>query len=493
MKIKKTISKITTVLLVLVVACGLGALNFAVAQAAVEPQSPAQWEQGVTPNFAYNDGGSSLNFTWRCWDWVGTGDYYTFQINLAGFPEPPLYIQSSALGDVFDGISGPLQDIDGWAAGTDIYNPEGSGNVHTWTVPDTVDPGKYRAWVHIYVQGETDPEASTMVSFDILQAEGNLEIRKFRTGTAEGLENWGFSISGPESGSGSTDANGILLLTGLDVGNYTVTETMKSGWHSTDPGGTAPYQKPATVLFNDTAVVEFENEEEIGDLEIFKYEDVNGNGAYDSATESGLDGWVFDISGPWSGSGTTSGGGYLTFSDIPVGTYSIQEHLPLSGWRCTDPGASGHDTADVTTGSTAEVDFGNQELGDLRIFKYHDENNNGAYDSANESGLSGWEFTVSGVSGVFTTVSGGYVTVADVVPGSHTVTETLKADWRCTDPGTSREKTITVPSGDTADVQFGNYVPPHLVPTLSQWGIIILAGSLGIILILAIARRRRPA
>ena len=491
MKIKKTISKITTLLLVLVVACGLGALNFAVAGAAVEPQSPAQWEQGVTPNEAYNDGASVLQFNWHCWDWVGTGDYYTFDIHESGNPVA-MYEQRSDTGNLFDGITQSLQPINGWAAGTDIYNPEGSGFTHDWIVPDTVPEGDYQAWVHVFIQGETTAEASTMISFDILQATGNLTIQKFRTGTTEGLENWEFSISGPETDSGTTDANGILVFSNKEVGDYTVTETMKSGWHSTDPGGTAPYQKPATVPFNDTAVVTFYNEEEIGDLEIFKYEDINGNGAYDSATESGLEGWDLDISGPWAGSGTTNSSGYLTFSDIPVGTYTIEETI-LSGWRCTDPDASGQDTADVTTGSIAEVDFGNQELGDLRIFKYHDENNNSAYDSATESGLGGWDFTVSGVSGVFTTATDGYVTVPNVVPGSHTVIETLKTDWQCTDPGSSRQKTVDVPSGDTADVQFGNYQPPHLVPTLSQWGIIILTGSLGIILVLAIARRRRPA
>ena len=484
---KKTISKITTVLLVLVVACGLGALNFTVA-GAVEPQSPAQWEQGVTPNEAYNDGASLLQFSWHCWDWVGTGDYYTFSIHEAGNPVA-MYEQSSAVGDMFDGITEPLQDIYDWAAGTDIYNPEGAGNTHDWTVPATVPEGDYQAWVHVYIQEQTEPEASTMISFDILQAEGNLEIRKYRTGTTEGLEDWEFSISGPESDSGATDANGILLFTDLEVGDYTITETLKSGWHCTDPG--ASLQKDVTVVFNETAVVTFENEEEIGDLEIFKYEDVNGNGVQDGG-EAGLEGWAFSISGPVMDSGTTNSSGYLTFSDIPVGTYTIEETI-LPGWRCTDPGASGQDTADVITGQTATVDFGNQELGDLRIFKYHDENNSGTYESADESGLGGWEFTVSGVSGIFTTASDGYVTVANVVPGSHTVTETLKTDWQCTDPGSSREKTVNVPSGDTADVQFGNYQPPHLVPTLSQWGIIILAGSLGIILVLAIARRRRPA
>jgi len=487
MNIRKFI-KIGVIPIVLVLVALLGAGPVLAVE--VEPQSPAHSTAAVTPNEATNDGASVLHFSWHIWDWEGTPNYYTFSVHHFGDPTP-LYIQySDAAGtDDFPGISGPLQDIGAYSEGQDIYNPEGSGNTHDWTVPDTVAEGSYSAWAYLYVEGQAQPEAGAFISFDIEQATGNLTIHKIRTGTTEGLDGWDFSISGPTSDSGTTSGGGYLSFNDIPIGDYTVTETLKPNWSCTDPG--PGLSKPATVVFNTTTQVEFANQEAIGDLVIFKYGDLNGNGVYDSGTESGLDGWAFSISGPTSDSGTTSGGGYLTFSGIPSGTYNVTETVK-TGWRCTDPGASGQMAGVVvTTGTTTNVDFGNQELGDLRIFKYEDLNENGAYDSGTESGLFGWEFTVSGVPGTFVTDGSGYATIMDLVPGNYTVTETLKPDWQCTDPGPSRQKVVPVPSGDTADVQFGNKEVPHLVPTLGQWGVIILSTAFAGLLVWFGVRRRR--
>lgn len=502
-KIKKIGYRIGIIPIIIALSIGLLAGGVALAQDP-EPQSPAEASGGVTPNSVTNDGASVLHFNWHIWDWVGTPDFYTFSIHEFGDPTA-LYIQRSDTGNLFTGITVALQDISGYSEGQDIYNPEGSGNTHDWTVPDTLEEGSYSAWAFLYTdeKGTDDPEAGAFISFSIEQAEGDLTVIKLDYVPQTPLDNWEFKVYEANTadlvGTGLTgtggNPTGQYTFEDLPIGDYDVVETIQTDWVCMVPGSSG-IMEDVTVPYNGTETVTFENQANVGNLTIIKYADEAGDGSYDGG-ELLLDGWAFSISGPSSDSGSTSGGGYLEFTGIPVGDdYTVTETIQ-SHWRCTDPGPSGVMTGVVvSTGLTTEVYFGNQELGDLKIFKYEDLLGDG-YD-VTDPPAADWGFTVDGM-GLYYTDGTGYVTVPDLVPGAYTVTEVSGPApppgfvWVCTDPPSGKQKVANVPSGGTDEVQFGNWLEEHRVPTLGQWGIIAMSTVFAALLVWFGVRRRRIA
>ena len=79
-----------------------------------------------------------------------------------------------------------------------------------------------------------------------------------------------------------------LFVDVLNSGGYNVTETLKSGWMNTDPGGSPPYAK--TFLVPDpagaTIVVKFGNEELIPGIDVEKYV-FDGTSWYDADSPTG--------------------------------------------------------------------------------------------------------------------------------------------------------------------------------------------------------------
>ena len=72
-------------------------------------------------------------------------------------------------------------------------------------------------------------------------------------------------------------------------------------------------------------------------LEIFKFNDLNGNGVYDPPTEFPLAGWDFDITGPsaYSNSGTTDEDGFIVITGLDEGDYEVTESPVQTGWDVT--------------------------------------------------------------------------------------------------------------------------------------------------------------
>jgi len=209
--------------------------------------------------------------------------------------------------------------------------------------------------------------------------------------------------------------------------------------------------------------------------QIFKYNDLNGNGVFNDPPETGLDGWDFTVTAPgvttpFPGSshtfnGTTSGGGYLVLPDVATaGTYVITETLE-TGWKNTDPGGVSPWHKDIVVpddlypaAGIPTVLFGNEELGSLDIFKFNDLDNDGIFD-VGEPPLSGWSFTITGPdaynsNGV--TDIAGMITKTNLEPGNYEVTETVQPDWNCT---TLNPQTKAVTTGAVTHYQFGNHRP----------------------------------
>jgi uncharacterized repeat protein (TIGR01451 family) len=80
---------------------------------------------------------------------------------------------------------------------------------------------------------------------------------KTRDANEPALSGWTFTVkdsSGTTLGSAATDASGNATFQNLSFGTYTVTETLQSGWTSTDPGGATP-TKTVTISAASTTVL----------------------------------------------------------------------------------------------------------------------------------------------------------------------------------------------------------------------------------------------
>lgn len=97
--------------------------------------------------------------------------------------------------------------------------------------------------------------------------------------------------------------------------------------------------------------------------------------------------------------------------------------------------------------------------GSIKVYKFEDVNGNGER-SEGEDLLPGWEFTLNDASGepvdAGTTGGDGTLVFPDLVPGTYTVTETLKEDWVST---TGVVMDAIVLADAQTDLWFGNLLP----------------------------------
>ena len=85
----------------------------------------------------------------------------------------------------------------------------------------------------------------------------DLNANKTRDTNEPALSGWTFTVkdaSGATVGTAATDASGNATFQNLSFGTYTVTETLQTGWTSTDPGGTTP-TKTVTISGASTTVL----------------------------------------------------------------------------------------------------------------------------------------------------------------------------------------------------------------------------------------------
>lgn len=208
-----------------------------------------------------------------------------------------------------------------------------------------------------------------------------------------------------------------------------------------------------------------------GVLEIFKFNDLNGNGIYEPGLgDSPLSGWQFATTGPsFNSDNFTNGSGFIVLPGLTPGSYTATENV-TSGWTVT---TSNPQTVILAAGDVTILSFGNvlgsPTVGHIRAFKYDDTNKNRNYDSAGgELPLGGWQFCIAGICRITQTT--GFTPYWDVVPGTYTVCETTRpVDWINSDPGGSSCKTITVTAGQSVIVYFGNYeIAPARLPLVTQ-------------------------
>jgi hypothetical protein len=182
-----------------------------------------------------------------------------------------------------------------------------------------------------------------------------------------------------------------------------------------------------------------------------KFEDVNGNGAWDDGTDQPYEDWsiyLIDAAGVVTPT-QTDASGYYTFTVTPGQTYTVCEDLQTDWTQsyptlavgdatsCPGPYAPVGYAINLGSGDVDDDnDFGNWRYATKSGVKFNDFNNNGVNDG--EPALSGWNIHLLQLidsawvhvdTTTFTDASGMYE-FTNIVPGeTYAVCEVLQAGW----------------------------------------------------------------
>ncbi|MBI2684184.1 MAG: DUF11 domain-containing protein [Actinobacteria bacterium] len=255
------------------------------------------------------------------------------------------------------------------------------------------------------------------------------------------------------------------------------------------PNGIAPGRYYAEVRFYSNGVNVFEQPEasaatafdvapQLGNLQLVKYEDLNGNAVRD-AGEPGVGNWPFTLTNPTggvSGAVTTSDGTVL-LTGVPAGTWQIQEgNLP--GWAASSAPSG---SAVVPDSGTGTFTVGNYRPARLSGVVYIDTNRNGRLDTPEESGRPNTGVTLVGTDGQGRPVTqrgmtgpGGGYGFTGLPPGTYAVTSDSVTGLSFTTPSTISG--IILPSnGDRPRNNFG--LAPGPTPIIAGGPILGIAKS----------------
>ncbi len=416
---------------------------------------------GITPNnFTVNSGGQTVHVT------------------VTNKQKP-----SSVTGMKFNDVNGNGvkdqgdNDLADWTiclgVSTTAPNPTctqtGLGGVYTF---DNLMPGNYQVW-EVNQAGwlQTYPANNVHnVTVGVNASITNKDFGNFQLGKISGykwndlngngvwdqgepaLSGWTVNLAGPINDSDVTDGNGFYEFTGLTVGQYSVTEVQQNGWIQTSVSPVAIDVVSSTNSQNNN----FGNFGR-GSISGQKFNDLNGNGAWDQGEPTIADWTIYLNDGQNIVSTQTNGNGFYTFSNLGPDDYTVSENL-VTGWIQTFPPQNG--TYLVTMTSGAQItgkDFGNFALGKISGYKWDDLNGNGAWDQG-EPTISGWGMTLSNGQQQWNTLTdqSGYYEFNSLTAGTYSVTEETRAGWTAKTPTTISN--IVVTSGvNSQNNNFGNF------------------------------------
>jgi hypothetical protein len=312
----------------------------------------------------------------------------------------------------------------------------------------------YYVEINASAKTESKPINETHILEIRVEKPGSLQIQKKVPGWPNAnLSGWKFTIEGPidnnipydvrRSITRYTDEKGIVTITDLRPGNYTITEDQRSGWGSVlpkpkkvDPGSLAPLGPNEPLPFAN-----------IPNTLTFKKVDSEGNP---------LSGWTIVATG-LDGQGTfssppTDSNGKTILIGLPSGVYNIDEKSQR-GWKHINTSPN---PATLQPGENINIEIKNGKTGTIKIIKK---------DSEGQL-LPGWRFSISGpdpdlISPTVPTDSNGVIIIDNLLPGNYTITEIIPGgNWK-TIPG----KTVELPPGGEVAAQFVNvpYVPLTII------------------------------
>jgi hypothetical protein len=285
-----------------------------------------------------------------------------------------------------------------------------------------------------------------------------------------GLGGWTIYVDLDNSGTfdpgepcGVTDGNGFYQ-NHAPPGMWPVREVQQAGWLQTTPDPRI-INVVNTTLFD----VDFGNQR-LGSISGTKYDDLNGDG-FRQMGEPGLDGWTIqldkDADGTVDDTEVTAGGGNYTFANLPAGTYRLREVLQPDYQQTS---ANPADVPLAAGQNVTGIDFGNFELFDLCVHKFHDLDKDGVREPG-ETGIEGFVIYLDengndtfdpGEPNGQTDINGD-VCFTNLGPGTYRVREVIpepKLLWKQT---TLNPPPFDGASGADVNVEFGNKRLPRMV------------------------------
>ncbi|MCL2816095.1 MAG: SpaA isopeptide-forming pilin-related protein, partial [Oscillospiraceae bacterium] len=197
------------------------------------------------------------------------------------------------------------------------------------------------------------------VVFDVKRADGQFVAGSILDGnqpnTANNSPNKTTSPNGDITGSYTTDANGRILINGLDAGHYNVTERKAPEGYELD---TMVYN--VTVLPGKMTTLQLTNKPKAG-LRLIKTDSVTGKPIFN------VEFMLFDSNGKNIGVYRTDNNGVIDFpTDIPAGRYTIRETRAAPGYHLDDIPK----TVDFVAGKVTEINWKNTpHMGQIQITK----------------------------------------------------------------------------------------------------------------------------
>ena len=257
----------------------------------------------------------------------------------------------------------------------------------------------------------------------------------------------------------TTDANGECLLLDLPRGVYTVTETLPPYSE-----GVAGATFTTTVPPSGMGEVIIPNRR-LGDLEVIKFEDINGNGVRD-AGEPLWPGVTITVTNEFGDvdACVTDANGECAFLLRPIGAYTVTEELPPHS-------AAGSDQIVRTTleyAMTRTVTFANRRLGALSPHVFWDINGDGVQGPGepDQPGFSLNYLNAYGETGVGVTDPNGDLLWENLPVGTYTTTLALANGCGAT---TANPQTDDVIYAQTTHQQFGYRCMLYLPVVLQDW------------------------
>lgn len=205
-------------------------------------------------------------------------------------------------------------------SGRNMYTTINNVPIGTYTVAEKKGMDGYTLAADKNVTIENN--AQSAVTFVNRQGVGNIWLQKTaeNDGKIEGIV---FTLTGitnissEYTDTATTDERGYAFFTNIPYGKYTITED-----GATTPAGYVTANEQGVIVKTDESIlVEVYNEIARGNLELNKTTD-DGNG---------IEGIVFTLTGTADCgesvnlTATTDANGYASFTDVPVGTYTLHE------------------------------------------------------------------------------------------------------------------------------------------------------------------------
>lgn len=228
----------------------------------------------------------------------------------------------------------------------------------------------------------------------------------------------------------------------------------------------------------------------------YKFEDMNGNGQWESE-EPGLNDWTIRLlqenterttqtnDMPEYGDGVTTPleTGWYEFADVAPGEYQVHEVVP-DGWVQSAPEEVYYDIQVNPDEMVGPLDFGNYRPGSIMGTVYGDHDANGTF-SVDDEGLEGLTVSLNGTDGrgqpvsrTTTTFLTGIYIFSNLSPGTYTVTATAPA---ALPTPTETPAQIALSSGmavEAANIGFAAAPAPRLEVTIEPDNVSTLVGAL---------------